>query len=557
MPPWSHFTIDFQTVRMPALCLAGLLWLLLAALSAFPRPAAAQGDAPEAPRFDVLEYVVEGNTVLEVTEIEQAVTPFLGPGRSLDDVEQARAALEKAYQSAGWLSVVVDIPEQRVDAGEVRLRVLEGRVERLSVTGARYVDQGMIRRRVPELAAGKVPNFERVQAQLAAASRDDRRLQPVLRPGSAPGTVDAELKVEDRAPWSGSVELHNDHADDTDPWRLHASVRYANLWQRDHALSLTAITAPREPSQSQVLVASYGWPMDDGWSGSAYAVWSDSVVEPVGATVFGQGFTLGLRAQYAFAYGGGYHSISLGADFKDLKERLQFGDDSLSTPLRYLPLQVAWTGTWPEARRLTTLNAQWTMAFRGLLSRDVECPGDVGPVDQFACKRQGGDGGFNHLRLDLRHQRPAPWDGWGRWSLRLQAQLASQPLVSAEQFAVGGADTVRGYLQAEASGDRGLQGSAEWEGPSLLSAPGGDVDGAAGWLRALSLVGFVDVARIWVEAPSVGQQPRRSLIGAGVGLRLRAAAGLSAEADLAWPGKAAVATEAGDPRLHLRMQAQF
>src|SRR5262245_52566482 len=64
-------------------------------------------------RFDILEFRIEGNTVLSVPVIEQVVTPFLGPGRTMADVEAARAALEKAYQGTGWLTVFVDVPEQR------------------------------------------------------------------------------------------------------------------------------------------------------------------------------------------------------------------------------------------------------------------------------------------------------------------------------------------------------------------------------------------------------------------------------------------------------------
>lgn len=521
--------------------------------SAVAQPAPPAPAAVQEPQFAVLEFVVEGNTTLPSVTIERAVMPFLGPQGSMARVEQARAALERAYQSAGFLSVFVDIPEQRVDAGVVQLRVVEGRVERLAVTGARYYDQGVIRRQVPELAAGNVPNFNRVQAQLAAVSREERQVQPVLRPGALPGTVEAELQVQDKLPLAAQVALNNQHAADTDPWRLNATLRYGNLWQRDHALALTLVTAPREPDQSTVLVANYTWPLATNWTGVVYAVVSDSLVEPVGASVVGQGFTLGLRAVRAFGFGSSSHTMSLGADFKDLKERLSFGDDSLSTPLRYLPFQLAYTGTWPEGRTLSTLNLQWTTAFRTLLQRDVECPGSIGPVDQFACKRAGGDGGFTHLRADLRHQRPMPFEWPGQLSLRLQGQLGSQPLVSAEQLAVGGADTVRGYLEAEASGDRGLQGSVEWRSPGLLTRE----TAQRFWLEDLSVLAFLDVARVWVLQPSVGQASRVSLYGGGLGLRLRAAPGLSAEADLAFPGKRTVNTPDHDPRLHLALRAQF
>ncbi|MBT9460141.1 MAG: hypothetical protein IV084_00590, partial [Rugosibacter sp.] len=62
-----------------------------------------------APRFDVFEYLIEGNTVLDAAAIERAVYPFLGPQRSLQDVDHARAALEKEYQEQGYLTVSVEL----------------------------------------------------------------------------------------------------------------------------------------------------------------------------------------------------------------------------------------------------------------------------------------------------------------------------------------------------------------------------------------------------------------------------------------------------------------
>ncbi|OYU73614.1 MAG: hypothetical protein CFE45_36845, partial [Burkholderiales bacterium PBB5] len=81
--------------------------------------ACAQTGGGEAPAFDVLEFEVEGNSVLPVAVVEAAVLPHLGPQRGMAAVEAARAALDQAYQKAGYLSVVVDIPEQRVDGGLV------------------------------------------------------------------------------------------------------------------------------------------------------------------------------------------------------------------------------------------------------------------------------------------------------------------------------------------------------------------------------------------------------------------------------------------------------
>ena len=95
---WRHGAVVCAALAVPP----------LAAQVAAPVTAPAGTDET---RFDVLEYVIDGNTVLSVERVEQAVTPFLGPGLSMARVEAARAALEKAYQDAGYLSVFVDVPE--------------------------------------------------------------------------------------------------------------------------------------------------------------------------------------------------------------------------------------------------------------------------------------------------------------------------------------------------------------------------------------------------------------------------------------------------------------
>lgn len=519
---------------------------------------AQEGEEPSL-RFDILEYLIEGNTVLGVPAIEAAVTPFLGPERTMADVESARAALEKVYQSAGFLTVFVDVPEQRVDGGAVRLLVLEGKVERLSVTGSRYFSQGYIRSKVAELEAGRVPNFNEVQRQMALVNRsEERRVQPVLRPGRLPGTVEVELKVTDELPLQGRIELNNDHGADTDPLRLIGSLSYANLFQLDHAVSLTASVAPREPRQAQSLVLNYSIPLDDGNTLLGYLAASNSAVETLGSTtVLGDGLTLGVRYVVPFgASDGSSHSLSFGADVKRLDEQLSFADSTVtSTPLRYLPLQAAYVGTWPGRGSSTQLNATTVAAMRKILQRRVECPladGNTALVDQFACKRRNATGSFAALRLDLRHTESL---GWGALAVRAGGQISSHLLPSGEQFTLGGADTVRGYLESESVGDYGLLGSVELRSANLASRL---IDEAATpWLRDFTVLGFVDVGRTHTLEPLPEQQARLPLLGTGIGLRVVARQGLNASLDIAVPRKATRATAANGTRVHFKLALRF
>jgi hemolysin activation/secretion protein len=527
-----------------------------------PLLSGAQVTQEAAPRFDILEFEIEGNTTLPAVAIEKAVMPFMGPQRNLDDAEAARAALEKAYQAAGFLTVFVDLPEQRIDGGIVRLKVLEGRVERLYVTGARYFDQGQIRARVAELAPGKVPDFNEVQRQLASVNvSEERRVQPILRPGHTPGTVEAELQVKDRLPLSGSVEVSNTNSVNTTPERVTGSIRYDNLWQLGHSIGLNLTTAPTEPGQTTIAVLTYALPLDGGDSLSTYAVHSNSNVEVLGGTrVVGKGNTVGLR--YGINLGSTERSsqtLALGADYRDVQEQIKLGELSISKPLRYLPLQVAYTANWAEPRRQFSLNLAMSAGLRPLLARRIDgCEledGSLGTDDQFRCKRKGADGGFATWRWDLRHT-----EVFTHFSVaaRLAGQLASQQLSSAEQFTLGGVETVRGYLEGAAAGDHGALASIELRSANLADwlqrhHPGPALQD----LGELSLLAFVDAARLQTLNPDPGQNRRQPLLGTGVGLRFASRSGVSIDVLLAEARKAVFGAPPPGRRLHARMAVKF
>lgn len=498
------------------------LGLLAAALGAGP---AAQ--AASEPSFPVLEFVVEGNTVLPVTAVEQAVYPHLGPQRRFDDVEAARKALQEAYRAAGYTLASVDIPEQRADTGVIRLVVSEGRVARTRVNGARYYSQGYILERVSEAAEGGVPHLPRLQAQLLDVNRNgDRRVVPVLRPGREPGTTEIDLDVTDRLPLHGSLTLNNQASRNTSPTRLQAALSYDNVAQRDHTLALQAVVSPEQWGEVQVFSASYSLPQAPAGLAAltlGYTRSDSEVLAGVGDTrLFGKGQIWSLRRSFVLELGErSFQLLSLGAEYKDMVDTVAAGQGAgFDTPIRYLPLSMTWTGAFRPAEGEWQLGATLAGGLRGLVNRQ----------QQFSDKRYQARAQYFQLRFDARHTRTLPWAG-----LRLRAhaelQLAPAPLISNEQFVLGGANNVRGYLEAEAVGDQGLRGLLQIASPELaprLNWP---------WLGGLSVHGFVDGGVAELRRPLPGQDSRFRLLGAGFGGQLltRGAWPLNLTLELAWP----------------------
>jgi len=262
-----------------------------------------------------------------------------------------------------------------------------------------------------------------------------------------------------------------------------------------------------------------------------------------------------LRHVHNLQVGSASHSFALGAEFRDLRERIVAGSDELSTPLRYLPLQASYSLGLFEGRSVTQLSASLSFGIGALNRRRIDCPGNIGPVDQFACRRLGADGDFAALRVDLRHERPLLG---GQLLLRAGGQWAQQPLMGGEQVSLGGAGSVRGYYEGEASGDAGLVAAAEWRSANLAPQT------LRAWLADARALVFVEAAQARTLQPLPGQAARVPLVGTGLGLRLAGpVAGVgstgswSAELELAWPHKPARLNPDLDPRWHGRLGLAF
>jgi hemolysin activation/secretion protein len=177
--------------------------------------------------FYIRQYKVEGAKKLTRLEIEEAVYPYLGPGRTPDDVEQARQSLEKAHHQKGYQTVSVSIPQQDPRRGIIRLEVSQGAVARLRVKGSRWFLPSEIEKALPSVAEGTTPNLNQFTKEIIAVNRlADRRVTPELRPGMEPGSVDIDLTVEDKLPLHGSIELNNRYSADTTELRVNGALTW-------------------------------------------------------------------------------------------------------------------------------------------------------------------------------------------------------------------------------------------------------------------------------------------------------------------------------------------
>ena len=503
------------------------------------------GAEDEIAPFYVREYRVTGAGRLPRIEVEEAVYPFLGPGRTPDDVEGARLALEKAYHDKGWQTVSVAVPPQDPRRGIIRMEVAEGTVGRLRVNGSKWFLPSRIKAEAPSLAEGNVPDMKQVEKEIVRLNRlSDRRVTPELRQGVAPGTVDIDLNVEDKLPLHGSLEINNRYSSNTTPTRLNGSISYGNVWQAGHTAGFNFQIAPENPDDAKVFSGYYLARVSDGLSLMLQGTKQDSDVSTLGgAAVAGRGEVVGLHALFDLPQAEKfYQTFSFGIDYKNFEEDILIGGDVISSPIEYYPLSANYGATWLADKAFTEFNASLNFHLRGMGSGEVD----------YANKRYNADASYVYLRGDLAHTHDLK-DGSQAFG-KIQGQLASQPLINGEQFSGGGLGTVRGYLEATALGDNGIFGTVEYRTRSLIGKPDSkDVSAPNEWrFHAFADAGIVG---IWDALP--GQQKRFGLASAGAGTRFKALSHYNGSLDVAVPFIDQMDAEAGDIRVTFRGWADF
>src|ERR1041385_1049644 len=204
------------------------------------------------PKFEVEDYDVQGNTLLSQKTIDSIFAEAKGKEVTLTQIRKALAALQTAYRERGFATVAVALPQQQITNATVRVQVTEAPLVALNVVNNRYYSSNNIIRALPHLEqafywTNFMLNSFVLQRELDVANANrDRQIYPVLGPGPEPGTSELTLKVKDRLPLHGRIELNNDYTPGTPPLRFNFNAQYGNLWHLEHQFGATYSFSPQE-----------------------------------------------------------------------------------------------------------------------------------------------------------------------------------------------------------------------------------------------------------------------------------------------------------------------
>lgn len=482
---------------------------------------------------------------LQRADFAERVRSWIDRPLSRRDLDRLLAAINLYYAGHDRPFVHVSAPRQDVTEGVLRVLVVEGRLERIEVTGARHFDEAYYRRAFG-LAPGAPLEKSRIDAGLdwIARSNPFHAASVAAAPGSAFGTTDLELRVYERQPWRVYAGANNTGTDTTANERLMFGGNWGNAFGLGHQLS-AQLTASPDLDKSLGLSAQYVMPLP--WRHLLRVSAAASLVNadvPEGFDSDGKSWQVSTSYEVPLASVGALrHSVQLGMDFKRSDNNLEFGGIPVTDNVTDVAQAgLGWRGSLPDAYGETHVDV-----------RVVYSPGKFGAHNDdeaFAGSRWGSKAAYSYGRMSLQRHTPLP-AGFA-WRISVTWQQSSENLLGSEQLGLSGTYGVRGYRESDLYADEGLLVRNE-----LLLPAFGVLSRAGGTLTdQLQLIAFSDYGRGNSRHRMSGERDHLDLSSAGLRAQYALGDSLSAVAEYGWQLKALPGQSKGG-RAHLGLMMSY
>lgn len=473
-----------------------------------PLPSEEMLNIPGTITVEKFEFV--GSSVFSQAELSQVTAEFVGKSITFPQLLQAANKVTELYLKKGYITSGAYIPSQEIQSGTLKIQVLEGSLEEIKVNivkGGLHPDY--VRSRIA-LATSKPLNINRLQEalQLLQLNPVIESLDAELTAGTKPGTNSLQLKVKGAQTFRTKFNLNNNRNPSVGSFERGIEISKTNLLGLGDEFSF----AYSNSDGSNRFEGSYTLPVNprNGTVSFNYRISNNNIVEPpfndLDIEVESREFEFTFRqpvlqtanskrsqelALSLTAARRESHTSILGIDFPLFPGADANGETHVS--------QLSFTQEWLERSRQDVLAARSEFSV-GIGAFDATI-NNKEPDSQFFLWRG--------QLLYLRRLGEATGNPRVASSLlfRSNVQLASDSLLSIQQFSLGGQATVRGYRQDAFLTDNGVSASVEARLP-IAQVP--EVQGS------LQIAPFIDFGIGWNT--NRNSPDPNTLVGVGFGL---------------------------------------
>lgn len=505
-----------------------------------PVPEAEPRVGDTAARAVLTAVAIEGATVYEAEDLAALYEPYLAREIGLADIGAIVAAVTARYRADGYVLSRAVAPAQALELGILRIRVIEGYVERVTFAGSSPGRPGLLAAWADKITAVRPITAEALERYVLLI--DDL---PGVSADAALRRIDAKtgayelILTLDHDPIDAFLYADNRGTRPIGPWQAAAGVSLNSALAMLERTRLTLFTVPDSPEELRFVELRHSQRV--GTEGTTVVLAGslsriDAGAGLAGLAVESSGLSLSAGVEHPLVRAR-ERSLYLTArfDYLDLDQDMQASrlfDDRLRV-LR-LGLRAAF------ADRFKGVNFVDLAASRGL---DALGASPAGAAD---LSRLDGRSDFTKIAVEAT-RRQSLGEGW-TLQVAVAGQKSADALLSAEEFALGGGRFGRAYDPSEITGDDGVAASIELQVGRRSET---------GVLRSWQLYGFYDAGRVW-DGGQAGASDGESLTSAGIGVRADLFGRLSGSLEVAKPITRDVAAEGDrDARLFVSLTAIF
>ena len=409
---------------------------------------------PDQPKLTLKRVLFEGNTALKDGELEALSEPYLNRPLRFSDLEQLRVDVTRAYTSKGYINSGAVLPDQKVDDGQLTYRIVEGRLDKIEVTGTGRLKPGYVANRV-RFGAGEPFNSENLQESFQLLLDDPliERMDGQLLPLPQAGQTSLKLRVTPSAPWLLNLTADNHGSPSVGAEQLTFAGTYLNPTGYGDSADLAVNFSPGRYNLS----AAYSVPVTvrDTRVSIDLGTTNSTVVEaPLDdIDIESDSTSLGLSLSHPLRRNlQGSTRVGVDLTVRDNSNTLLGDPFSFSAGEEDGESRVSALRVWQD---FTRRNTDQVIALRSSINLGIDAFGstvhsDDRPDSEFVAW-------LGQAQFVRSYQ-----EGIGQLLLRADAQIANEELLPLERFALGGAGSVRGYRKNQLVRDQAFFLSAEY-----------------------------------------------------------------------------------------------
>lgn len=397
--------------------------------------------------IEVKAFDIEGNTIVSADVLNQLIKDDAGKEMTLGQIQDVADKISNYYHQQGYFLAKAYLPRQEIAEGKVKIQVLEGQYDKISLNNASRTSDATIQRILNGVDADDVVDRATLERKLLLISDLPAvEVKSTLKPGTRVGTTALDVDTKSKDLITGYVDADNYGNKYTGTNRMGVTLNVNSPLGIGDQLTTRVMTSETKQHYGRI---AYQAPV--GGSGLQ-----------MGASYSEMDYRLGKEFGSFDAHGNSRITSVYGlypiirTRQSNLNASLQFDNTVLKDDVDLF-----------DSKSKKTINS-WTFGLSGSNYDDFLGGGmnsfavnyhsgvlniqsaDVKAIDDLSARS---DGHFNSI--DAMVSRTQRITDKLNLTGRLSAQTSDNNLDSSQKFDIGGASAVRAFKQGDSSGDQG------------------------------------------------------------------------------------------------------